>query len=338
MTQFSDEMLSAYLDGELSADERAAVEAHLAASESDRRLLDELQSLRGELQSLPRTSLGGDFADRVVQAAVAAKASQEATVTITTVQTPRSKRWPYWSAAIAVGLAACIVLLVQAWQPGSSEVAEGPGVTTPEQLDPTSVAQADAPPAERLIAQLYSAAPAEGEAVVLRLRVPKNAPLGQSLDAALAEAGIGFRSPTDVHTGAIQIGATYRKQIAQKHGAIQPGAENPALVGISDAVFVEASLADMEAALIALAADPKRKLDLAAEAKVAVAPPPTTGDPAESEPEGTNNGQPFAQRLNAGMYRLEKRDATPPTAAAAPPKVDRQRPVRILILVEQVEE
>jgi anti-sigma factor RsiW len=72
--EFHDELLSAYLDGELSADERAALEQRLADSPELRGMLDELQSVSHQVRSLPPQSAGGDFAPRVVQAALAAAA------------------------------------------------------------------------------------------------------------------------------------------------------------------------------------------------------------------------------------------------------------------------
>ena len=48
-----DELLSSYLDGELSADEIAAVEAHLEVSEESRRALEDLRSLSNYLSSFP---------------------------------------------------------------------------------------------------------------------------------------------------------------------------------------------------------------------------------------------------------------------------------------------
>jgi len=63
------ELLSAYLDDAVSADERASVEAHLADSAESRRLLEELRAVRGALQGLPRQHLEADFADRVLRRA-----------------------------------------------------------------------------------------------------------------------------------------------------------------------------------------------------------------------------------------------------------------------------
>ena len=61
-----EELLSAYLDGELPSDERARVEAWLASNAEHRRLFDDLQAIRRELQALPQQSLDAAFSDRVL--------------------------------------------------------------------------------------------------------------------------------------------------------------------------------------------------------------------------------------------------------------------------------
>lgn len=64
-----DELLSAYLDGELSEEERARVEQMLAEQPEARQLLDELRALSGGFEALPRHRLEADFASRVLRAA-----------------------------------------------------------------------------------------------------------------------------------------------------------------------------------------------------------------------------------------------------------------------------
>ncbi len=63
------ELLSAYLDGELTADELALVEKMLAASPDARQLMEELRALSGTLQSLPRYELGEDLSEQVLRRA-----------------------------------------------------------------------------------------------------------------------------------------------------------------------------------------------------------------------------------------------------------------------------
>lgn len=63
------ELLSAYLDGELTADEQAIVEQRLAESAEFRQLHDELRALRSGLESLPRYKLNDDLASIVLRRA-----------------------------------------------------------------------------------------------------------------------------------------------------------------------------------------------------------------------------------------------------------------------------
>jgi hypothetical protein len=64
-----EELLSAYLDGELTADERSRVERLLAESPESRQLLDELRSIKTSLERMSRARLGHDFADQVLRQA-----------------------------------------------------------------------------------------------------------------------------------------------------------------------------------------------------------------------------------------------------------------------------
>jgi hypothetical protein len=63
------ELLSAYLDGELTAEEQARVEQALAADPSARQLLDELRAVGTSLQALPQYKLDDDMSQRVLDLA-----------------------------------------------------------------------------------------------------------------------------------------------------------------------------------------------------------------------------------------------------------------------------
>ena len=64
-----DELFSAYLDGELTAAERAEMERLLAADPAARQLLEELRALSNTLQTLPREKLGEDLSRHVLRVA-----------------------------------------------------------------------------------------------------------------------------------------------------------------------------------------------------------------------------------------------------------------------------
>jgi anti-sigma factor RsiW len=74
----NDLLLSAYLDGELNAEERAHVEQLLASNAEARQLVDELRALRASLQELPQHSLELEFAQRVLVRAEREMAANQA--------------------------------------------------------------------------------------------------------------------------------------------------------------------------------------------------------------------------------------------------------------------
>ncbi|HYW80427.1 MAG TPA: zf-HC2 domain-containing protein, partial [Thermoguttaceae bacterium] len=61
------ELFSAYLDGELTAEEQAQVERMLAESPAARQLLDQLRALSSTLQGLPQYKLDGDLSETVLR-------------------------------------------------------------------------------------------------------------------------------------------------------------------------------------------------------------------------------------------------------------------------------
>ena len=66
-SQIPDEMLSAYLDGELSPSDVQKVTAALEHSEDLRALMADLKLIRSEIQSLPMHALSTDFATRIAE-------------------------------------------------------------------------------------------------------------------------------------------------------------------------------------------------------------------------------------------------------------------------------
>jgi anti-sigma factor RsiW len=63
------ELLSAYLDGELTAEEQARVERLLAENAAYRQLHDELRALRTNFEVLPRYALSKDLSGQVLRRA-----------------------------------------------------------------------------------------------------------------------------------------------------------------------------------------------------------------------------------------------------------------------------
>lgn len=130
----NDLLLSAYLDGELSADERAQVEQLLATSAEARQLVDELRAIRAGLQALPQHRLEPDFAKQVLR-----RAEQEQQVSnappneISTTPTwrptvLRSWRGIGWSIA-ALAAAVIIMVATRKDEQGDRQVARNGGIS-----------------------------------------------------------------------------------------------------------------------------------------------------------------------------------------------------------------
>ena len=68
--QFTDELIRAYLDGELSTEERQRVEQVMEQEPRYRQMFDELKALRESLQTLPSYQLDNDFHTRVLDRAL----------------------------------------------------------------------------------------------------------------------------------------------------------------------------------------------------------------------------------------------------------------------------
>ena len=125
---------SAYLDGELTAVERAQFEHWLAGNPAAQQLLDELRSVSQSLQGLPRESLGPDFAKRVIERAeraVLLAPTGETRLSPATVRPPEDNRvdlasrppgagfdWKRWSRPLLwSAMAAAAALMVMFLSP-----------------------------------------------------------------------------------------------------------------------------------------------------------------------------------------------------------------------------
>ena len=108
------DMLSAYLDGELTDAERAAVEAQLEASAEWRDELAEVRAARDALRGLPEREAPPGFWE-AVHAHVAADdddlVDDEVVVPITAAPSHPRRRWA-WIAASAAAVAAVVAVVV----------------------------------------------------------------------------------------------------------------------------------------------------------------------------------------------------------------------------------
>ena len=106
------ELLSGFVDGELSPEDRSTAEELLAGSRAHRQVHDELLALRTAFASFPRYELPDDFAERVVAAAFEAHADQRAVApaTATRQAQPTLRRW-HTALFVAASLAAVLLIV-----------------------------------------------------------------------------------------------------------------------------------------------------------------------------------------------------------------------------------
>lgn len=123
-----DELLSAYLDGELGDEDRARVDRLLEAQAEYRKVYEELKSLRDSLQALPSYSLGEDFHHRV---RVAIERSRPAPSShqpgSDSAKPPSSGNWHKFVLVIVALAATVLVMALRPWERGGNlGVAMGP--------------------------------------------------------------------------------------------------------------------------------------------------------------------------------------------------------------------
>lgn len=134
-----DELLSAYLDDELSEQQRTEVERRLSADADARRLLEELRTLGATLQTLPL-----ERPDAELRQKIKARIDQALPTLATTANDPRAsglRRWSWAAMAIAAALMLALVL-------PDEEAAEVAGVDQRQRrvADPPPVAEAEDAP------------------------------------------------------------------------------------------------------------------------------------------------------------------------------------------------
>jgi hypothetical protein len=149
------ELISAYVDGELTADERAVVEQAMRDDSDVRRMHDELRALRFTLKSMPRYEPEQDLTERIMRQAertmlggAGAKSPDDdrhaSTITspsIAPTMETDGRVWPSWSVAVSViGTLAALLLLVL-WLPNSLQRFDVARSTAPGEAAPMNIGE-----------------------------------------------------------------------------------------------------------------------------------------------------------------------------------------------------
>ena len=161
--KFDDELLSAYLDDELTPEERLRVEQRLSTTPAARQLLEELRAVSRTMQALPPATLDADLRESVLRRAeramlvtgerAAARGENQSSRRVFPIG--RSKRAWFWAGA---ALAAGVMLMVFERMPDQNrnlpgQVAErGPAAQDKKEQNepraPLTVRALEAPPGE----------------------------------------------------------------------------------------------------------------------------------------------------------------------------------------------
>jgi anti-sigma factor RsiW len=225
-SEYTEEVLSAYLDGEASPDQRRQVEAWLAASPDHQQVLDDLHVLSANLRDLPRYRLDEGFADRVLQAAQ--QRSLAAQPVASAAGAPRIGRpATVWRRVALVALAVSAAILVTlhwAWGPGREPV-EGPGMARTGD-EPHGVTPSDPTRRER-----PSAVPATGDPQ--RLPEPYPPPAAQLAVEGDSPASPAGRAPSPISfVSLVQPQVRQRLLLVYELSVTAEGAENAAFASL----------------------------------------------------------------------------------------------------------
>jgi hypothetical protein len=317
-----DERISSFLDDALPAPERLAFEAELQDNGELQQQVAELRQLRADVALLPRYTATEDFAQRVVAAAVAAKADENAN--ISPARRAQPVRFSRIARGVVIGMAvaasAAILMISLPWLNFDDKPVKL--VATPNNNNTNVVSnQHTANAAEnKPLAIVWSALPGNGDALVLRIRAPKEVAAGKVLNEALAAQGLERRRSGDTSTYAARASKLYRDQTKGVEGS-------PAAA----ALYLEISREDLEAALAALT-KPEYKLEFVPGQMLALATTGAEGAAGEEPPPPAE----FVQELHPRNFVLPSattaaKHPTPPNHASAAGNV------RVLILVEEIE-
>jgi len=121
--QWNEDLLSAYVDGEVTDEQRALVEARLAESWSTRALLAEIEAARDAVRALPMRDAPPGFWARILDGTGldADAVIADAPAPVVSLESRRASRLPRW-VAVAGGAAAAAVIAAVVLVPGPRQV------------------------------------------------------------------------------------------------------------------------------------------------------------------------------------------------------------------------
>ena len=135
--EFSDELLSAYLDDELSPEERASVDEALDADPELRRTCDELRALSNTLQAMPSSQPTSDWSEAVLQRATAVTQAQVAP-TLSRRSGNNLRAWSLVAGTLATIAATVLVVVNLSRQPSDDQTRDVAQATVAQEAGNTA--------------------------------------------------------------------------------------------------------------------------------------------------------------------------------------------------------
>lgn len=203
-----DELLSAYVDGELTDDERVEVERRLADDPRARELVDELRALGEQMQALPKLTLGEELRSTILQRAERTMLlGDDSQPTPRSRDTTGSRRWLWAAMAVAATLLLSFML------------------PTPEQ-DEESIASAKPVPGDKPVGEMRMEAVEPGDASepAVVLEADESAPLANQSPAEMEADQLAQTLPVEA---AAAPSSQSNESIAQSGVASRQAASAP---------------------------------------------------------------------------------------------------------------
>jgi hypothetical protein len=296
---FTDDRISAFLDGALPPHDAEEMRRHIQASPELATLVDELRTLRGEVQALPRMKAPADFTARIMAAVQAADRDRATTHPVTPARVPsRSSNWQsFVLGAVAASLVAFIVSYLL--PSGRNLVVDKPERKQPETLLPDNgdnKSNAQVPSGQRTLEladlrTLLDKEQAAGENMYLARLSVKNSAINQhKLDAVLTQEGVQLREAEEA-AAAVATAAHAFDRVAHGGQSAQK---------VREVLYLEGTEAQVRAALNSLGSQP---MDVAHWQTQVVAVP--VQELAKSDDQPTASGHGSAVRIGRRQVMLE---------------------------------
>ncbi|HJN10160.1 MAG TPA: zf-HC2 domain-containing protein [Pirellulaceae bacterium] len=198
----NDELLSAYLDNEVTDEERAKVERALADSPETRTSFESLKQVQARLRAIPRFTLADDFHERVVREAERRCATQG--VATDTAGSAVTANWLRFATIAASVAAVLVVALVIAINQRGEEIVKNPNPNRTDLVQEDSL-----PPPVHPVS--IPQRPEPESVLVYDLAITSQGQIEDAFGKIVRQAGVAF----DPRKAGVQLGEDLRTDLLE---------------------------------------------------------------------------------------------------------------------------